>query len=395
MNIKKTIILLIFIFFKNISAMPVMTESISLPTIKKQKKQRFMKNSTSAEHSFPLKIIIGSGGSGEISTTSINSSFVTKTSYSYGRNMLISKEYEILTEIYNCFNRYSQEFEPNLINNIKIPEPISLEELSNENEEEGNKTIIKMERFFPVEKNQEISTQIYLGKNNYDLIQRHDSINIIKGHNLGYIETKKLLTKYNPFTSPFKKKFKRKLSSMASLYYNLGSIMAIIHFYAQYDGLDIEICLTRESINSKELKIGVIDFNFCNQISKYLNNNRQKAIDKIIIAMNNEPFFPNPDQKEFKYFRDAYIMIAKNLEFMEIAENIIDEFIKEQFIRKILIVKYLMEYQKINSRAKKTIEKKSLTLKELYGETLLAYIKKNDYFIKTKKTFKFLIKLLK
>jgi hypothetical protein len=148
---------------------------------------------------------------------------------------------------------------------------------------------------------------------------------------IGYKETKAILKKNRKIfaKSKFKNNF-NKLDNIKSLFFNLGCLMAIINYKAQYDGRDCSIFLAKEKEKDKFFKITVSDVDSCRDICKNLNYNSIEAQKKIVTAMLNNPFLPNPNNKYFTFFEQGYLEVAQNLNFKDLAISVIEEFSKSQ-----------------------------------------------------------------
>jgi hypothetical protein len=395
MNIFKILLILSLLLIQNCFSM-----SPSISDTKLQKKERKMivsrsldfRNSTEPDYSSPTlsPITIGGGGSGQIITRR-NSRFVEKKSNSSSAIQMIEREFKIQQKIYLAVQEYTQNFMPNLRDNIKIPEPIYEAETDGSQEESFSKKI-GMERVFSIEGSEEILTGISLGREQYNIYEKYSDLNIKKGHILGYKEIIKKLKEFEPFEIP-----NTKINSINGLNYYLGSLIAIVHYKAKYDGLDTEIFLTRENETEKNIKVTMLDFGLCRNISKNLMKNPTKAYEKIVYTMTNtnEMFFPNPNKKSFKYFLQGYYEVADSLGFLEIAETVIKKFIIKQFILKIVYPEYLLKYENIKPLFVLRKSLKSYNKIEPIENDLFSYIEKNRFNVNIKQMLRYLRKLHK
>ena len=96
--------------------------------------------------------------------------------------------------------------------------------------------------------------------------------------------------------------------------YELGQAMALLHFIARNDALDIELYLGRE-YKTRKPRIYISDFDLSNDIKNY----DDETIDKLCWCFQAMPYFPslNSSKKLYELFKEGYKNVAKNDEIVE------------------------------------------------------------------------------
>lgn len=327
--------------------------------------------------------LLGQGGSGKV-TSKKHSRFADKTyrSPTPKSPKTSNRESKILTEVYEYFTS-TVDFKPelNLARQIIIPEPLGII-IVNECED-----ILRMQRLFPID-GEEIITQVYLGKKSINELQIIDEIEIKKAKVIGYVEIKKILETY--------KKKRHGIRNMSELFQSLGNLLAILHYGAEYDGKDGEICLCRPSLEHRECKIALLDYGLFSKITKKLNKNPLRAIKSIVYAMAEvEPFFPDPDKKEFILFYNSYIEMSRYFKFETIAIEVMNKFIAKQFLEQKLIKKILIKNVGINKRETKRLNKYSKIIGKWISRKFLMILKEKKYFIQKEEAMEIVYRLIK
>lgn len=253
--------------------------------------------------------------------------FLSKTSVDPIFNSYLNDEYEIFESIYTAFYDYAKQNKTELENVIVIPKP-TCEEIS---DDQSIKLKLTIQKLFPIDQNEKNLTKIYLSQKTYNKLKLAQPFGCFMDRIIGYKETKKILKKNRKIfaKSKFKKNFS-KLDNIKSLYFNFGCLMAIINYKAKYDGRDCSIFLAKENENDKNFKITISDIGSCRNLNKNFKTNHEKAREKILKAMKESPFLPNPNNKNFIFFEQGYVEVASNLNFKDLAQSILEEFIKSK-----------------------------------------------------------------
>ncbi|MBU4269553.1 hypothetical protein KJ644_02025 [Candidatus Dependentiae bacterium] len=329
-------------------------------------------------YSIPFDQLLGKGGTGEIWGSSSSENIAIKGGENISQCDKIKKEFEIQKNIYNRIEIYDKT----LFERILVLNPSKL--ISNI----ADVCAMEIPRLYPIkeETNKNLITQLKFGEENLDSVDKYEN-EIITGHSLGLKQINEIINKYS--------KINNNKTNLEQLFSDLGTFMAILHYKLQLDGLDMEICMVREKTNAEIYKLAFLDFGMCNNMSKYFKENKNNKIKKYILsALNVEKRLPNPTCTEFKSFKDNYINTAKTENCEVLATEIVEEHIIQQFIKNIVIKKYLDEKLKTNGHKTFQLIGYSNIITNWVQKDILAHIKNNNYNISTDNTFDYLNKIL-
>lgn len=103
-------------------------------------------------------------------------------------------------------------------------------------------------------------------------------------------------------------------SEIEKISYELGQVMALLHFVAKNDATDIELYLGRE-FKTKKPRIYISDFDMSNDIIDYDDD----TIDKLCWCFQAMPYFPSTSSSDklYELFKEGYRKIANNDEVVE------------------------------------------------------------------------------
>ncbi|MBD3273395.1 hypothetical protein GF385_03550 [Candidatus Dependentiae bacterium] len=342
--------------------------------IKAETIQEFLKENSTQN----FDLLLGKGGTGEVWGSS-TSNTAMKAGSDKSQCSKIKEEFNIQKKVYDT----TKEYDKNLLNRIIILNPSKIIE-----NKKGNICAMQILRLYPIkeEPNKKLLTQLKLGKKNLDLEEKLDG-QITKGHSIGYEQTKKIVSEYP--------RNNKKITNIEQLFADIGKLLGILIFKAKLDGLDTEFCLVREDPKSKMYKIAFLDFGMCNDLSKLFDKKKyDKIMQKVIKAFTVENILPNPTNPEFKFFMEEFINIAKAEKLKDFAQEIIHNFIAEQFLKENIIKEYLMKKLKIRNKNSFQLKKLSLTLLNWVKKDLIEKTKEEKYNIKEGKLSAYLSKIV-
>jgi hypothetical protein len=321
--------------------------------------------------------LLGKGGTGEI-WGSKDSNLAIKGGNTSSQCQRINKEYKIQNNFYDAVKNYDND----LLNRVIILKP-------NKIIKNGESDVCGMEisRLYPIkeEPNKKLITQLRLGENDFDLIEKADE-EIIKGHTIGLKQFIEIVEKYPKTTNK---------KNIEQGYIDIGKALGILHFKLKLDGLDSELSLVRKTPEENKYYLAFLDFGMCNDISKYFEKNKNDKIIKYIIeAFLVEPIFPNPTTPEFKLFAEEYIKVAKTEKQTELAQQIIFNFIGKQFLNNKILTNFLLTKLRTTNHNSFQLKRLTPVLYEWTKAKLIKYIVDNDYNVSSKNINIYLEKIL-
>lgn len=115
-----------------------------------------------------------------------------------------------------------------------------------------------------------------------------------------------------------------KESHLNKAYYELGKLLALIHFVARYDGYDLEVYLGHKR-GDEGLKFYIADFDQFEKVTEF----SKEALDRMSFSIGAVAYFPSPNDDEekicYEEFRRGYMEIGQKQGVGETAKYILDE----------------------------------------------------------------------
>ena len=280
-----------------------------------------------------FKTIIGQGGFGTVYAIEGNPSICVKVSNKKNNCRAWSDEYKKIKKIHSILD--TNKIYRNL-KFIRIIEPLHYYE-----KKDGNCFMILNRIYNPSEKNDKIIPTMsysYKTTKSLSLLPQSQSLSLYKPrslNSLGKIDKNKDTYKSdltihalfgeihsNTYKSSLRGKFigldllsnyftKDEIEKVS---YELGQVMALLHFIAHNDALDIELYLGRE-YKTRKPRIYISDFDLSNEIKNY----DDETIDKLCWCFQAMPYFPslNSSEKLYELFKEGYKNVAKNDDIVE------------------------------------------------------------------------------
>ena len=284
-------------------------------------------------------ILLGKGAEREIWGSSSND-LAAKGTQSKTLCGKYTNEFTILKKLQDSLSRYNRD--ETFTQRASFPKPNRLE-IVNEI------CLLFMERLYPLKDSVSgYLTQMYLRYKTYN--KQDVSEAQIKGEFVGYNEIKKIVNAY-PKTST-------QQTNIQQLCYDLGKLTAIMHLGAKIDGVGAQVCLAKQSENSRFYKIFILSFfqssDISNLFKRPTKDNIQIIVNKIFDAMVSDYYYPMPNVPGFSNFRQGYFDFANNMSqtsnraiYTTITENLFKKYINE-WIKQYLITYYVRDNKFLN-----------------------------------------------
>lgn len=112
--------------------------------------------------------------------------------------------------------------------------------------------------------------------------------------------------------------------SLEQGYYELGKLLALIHFVARYDGYDLEVYLGREW-GDERLKFFIADFDRFDPVTDFYD---KSILDRMSWSMGAFEYFPSASDDSYLNnfyikFREGYLEIAEREGLSDVGEEIL------------------------------------------------------------------------
>lgn len=117
------------------------------------------------------------------------------------------------------------------------------------------------------------------------------------------------------------KELEKHLSNVSEYIFQLGQMMATLHYILLNDGYDIEVIVGYEH-NSDVPRLYIIDFDLSKTITEFDSG----TIKRIVDGLTSVPYFPYADDPNWKIFSDGYLSIAEKEDYSEVAEQVLSKY---------------------------------------------------------------------
>ena len=134
-----------------------------------------------------------------------------------------------------------------------------------------------------------------------------------RGHFVGLKE----ISKYSGYEGDALRKWLKRVS------YELGKLMAMIHYVGKNDGVDIEVYMGKLH-RGRAAKFFIADFDMSEEIKEY----DDEIIRRLVWSLEAVPYFPvrEVDVGLYDAFSEGYLRIAAKVGRRDIAEQVLDDY---------------------------------------------------------------------
>jgi hypothetical protein len=163
------------------------------------------------------------------------------------------------------------------------------------------------------------TVQAFLGSKNQDLLSKD------RGQQLGLKQLKEMASlrsnsNSNSSSTSNKEQTARFFMKVA---YELGKIMALIHYFAKHDAHDVELYMGK-LYRGRRPRFFLADFDQSESIVEY----DDEVIGRLVWSLDAVPYFPRPEVDKALYdrFRTGYLRVAKLAKMHDVAKKVLEEY---------------------------------------------------------------------